>query len=96
MKSVIGVQGYMLDRHTTVCVNFVEKDTFMGISFVENVRQHVPLGINELCDWLIDKFGCVSSFGVCLLEKNTYILYEKDAVAFFHDEFGHLVCWTLF
>ena len=35
----------MLDRHTTVhnatvCVNFVEKDTFMRISFVENVPKN--------------------------------------------------------
>ena len=49
---------------------------------------------NELCDWLIDKFGFLSSFGVCLQENNTYILYKKDAVAFFHDKFGHLVCWS--
>ena len=35
----------MLDRHTTVhnatvCVDFVEKDTFTGISFVENVPKN--------------------------------------------------------
>ena len=43
----------MLDRHTTVhnatvCVDFVEKDAFMGISFVENVPKTASCFFNYL------------------------------------------------
>ena len=65
----------MLDRHTivhnlTVCVDFVEKDTFIGISFVENVPKNCFLFAFSPAKLLIHKVG------VPLL-----LFYKKTAVS---------------